>query len=141
MERFSAAAWPDAEEIRVVSELDGSFLTSNVNTDGQALPVGVPGLQLGALTMLQVFLIEQAEGSILQRKKEIVVRVETIGIAREAVEVELQLVIGTLRRHDATLVELRLYIRGNTVELVLRTADHDIEVRVHQQLAVDGELV
>ena len=91
--------------------------------------------------MLQMLFIQKAEGSILQREEEIVVGIETIGITRETVKVELQLVIGALRWHDTTLVELCLDEAGHAVEFLLRAADHDIEVSVHQQFAVNGELV
>jgi len=141
MKTLTRSRRPDTEEVRVVSELDGSFLSCDVDADGKALTVCVPGLQLSTLAMLQVFLIEQAEGGILQCEEEVIIGVEAVGIAGEAVEIEFQLVIGALRRHDAALVELRLDIAAHAVKLVLRAADHDIEVRVHQQLAVDSKLV
>lgn len=110
VEVLAATAWAYTEEVRVVGELNSAFLTSDVDTYRQALTVGIPGLQWRALGMLQVLLIEQAECGILQREEEVVVGVERVGVARETVEVELQLVVGALRGHDTALIELGLDI-------------------------------
>lgn len=110
VEALAATAWAYTEEVRVVGELNSAFLTSDVDTYRQALTVGIPGLQWRALGMLQVLLIEQAECGILQREEEVVVGVERVGVARETVEVELQLVVGALRGHDTALIELGLDI-------------------------------
>ena len=83
VERLAATAWPDTEEIGVVRELYGSFLSRDVYGHRQSLPVGIIGGQRGVLRMLQVLLVKEAQGGIAQRQEQIVVRIERVGTTRE----------------------------------------------------------
>ena len=51
MEGLSASAWPDAKEIGIVGHLHPAFLAGDVDADGQALAVGIIGLQRCVLTV------------------------------------------------------------------------------------------
>ena len=94
MERLAASAWPDTEEIGVVRELYGSFLSRDVYGHRQSLPVGIIGGQRGVLRMLQVLLVKEAQGGIAQRQEQIVVRIERVGTTWETGHIKLKLVIG-----------------------------------------------
>ena len=141
MERLTASAWADAKEIGVVGHLYPAFLAGDVDADGQALAVGVVGLQRRVLAVLQVFLEEEAEGCVVERQEEVIVRVERVGVAGKGVHEEFQLVVGTLAGEDAALVELGLDEAGHGCQLIGLAAHQKVEVGVDEQLAVLGEHV
>ena len=141
VERLSASAWAYAKEVGVVGHLHPAFLAGDVDADGQALTVGVVGLQRRVLTVFQMFLEEEAEGCVVERQEEVIVRVERVGVAREGVHEEFQLVIGTLAGEDAALVELGLDEAGHGCQLIGLAAHQKVEVGVDEQLAVLGEHV
>ena len=60
MKRFTASAWPDTEEICVVSHLYFTFLSCNVYAHRKSLTVGVEGGERSVLTFFQMFLEDEA---------------------------------------------------------------------------------
>lgn len=94
VERLAASARPDTEEIGVVRELYGSFLSRDVYGHRQSLPVSIIGGQRGILRMLQVLLVKEAQGSIAQCQEQIIVWIERVGTTRETGHIKLKLVIG-----------------------------------------------
>jgi len=141
VEGLAAAAGSDAEEVGVVSHLHAAFLAGDVDAYGQALTVGVPGLEGRVLGVFEVLLEEEAEGRVVERQEEVVVGVERVGVAREGVQEELQLVVGTLAGEDAALVELGLNEACNGGKLLGLAADKQVEIGVDEQLAVLGKEV
>ena len=141
MEGLTAAAWADAEEVGIVGHLHAAFLAGNVDAHGQALAVSVPCLEGRNLAVLQVFLEEEAEGGVVERQEEVIIGVERVGVARERVHEELQLVIGTLAGEDAALVEFGLNEAGNGCQLLGLAAHQQVEVGIDEQLAVLGEYI
>ena len=108
VERLAAPAWSDTEEVGVVCIFHGSLFTRDVNGYGKPLPVGIIGCQGCLFRVLQMFLEEQAQGSVRERKEQVIVRVERIGIAGKGAHEQFQLVVGGPRRHDGTVVEFGL---------------------------------
>ena len=141
MEGLTAAAWADAEEVGIVGHLHAAFLAGDVDAYGQALTVGVPGLEGRVLGVFEVLLEEEAEGCVVERQEEVVVGVERVGVAGEGVHEELQLVVGTLAGEDAALVELGLDEARHGGKLLGLAADKQVEVGVDKQLAVLGKEV
>ena len=128
VERFSASRRAQAEEVRVVRHLHLSFLSRDVDGNRQALPVRVERRQRSLLRVLQVFLKEQAQGSIRQRQEQVIVLREAVCIPWERVLEQLQLVICRVGGGDAALVQFRLHVRGDCSQLVKGTAHQDVEV-------------
>ena len=141
MEGLAASAGPDAEKNGVVGHLHAAFLAGDVDAHGQALTVGVPGLEGCVLGVLEVLLEEEAEGRVVERQEEVVVGVERVGVAGEGVKEELQLVVGTLAGEDAALVELGLDEARHGGQLLGLAADKQVEIGVDEQLAVLGKEV
>ena len=88
-----------------------------------------------------MLLEEEAQGGVREGKEEVIVGIEGVGVAGEAVREQLQLVVGGTGGHDAAFVEPGLQIRGHGCNLVRRAAHEDVEVAVHQQGAVHGQPV
>ena len=141
VERLTASAWADAEEIGIVGHLHPAFLAGDVDADGQALAVGVVGLQRRVLTGFQMFLEEEAEGGVVERQEEVIVGVERVGVAGEGVHEELQLVAGTLAGEDAALVEFGLDEAGHRCQFIGLATHEQVEVGIDEQFAVLGENV
>ena len=141
VERLAASAGSDAEEVGVVGHLHAAFLAGDVDAHGQALTVGVPCLEGCVLGVLEVLFEEEAEGCVVERQEEIIVRVERVSVAGEGVHEELQLVVGTLAGEDAALVELGLDEARHGGKLLGLAADKQVEVGVDKQLAVLGKEV
>ena len=139
VERLAASRRPDTEEVGVVGHLDLALLARDVDADGQPLPVGVVRGQGRVLRFLQVFLEEEAQGGVRQGEEQVVVGIEGVGVAGEAVGEQLQLVVGRARGHDAASVQLGLQVGSDRGDLVRRAAHQDVEVGVDQQGAVHGK--
>ena len=130
MKRLTASRRPDAEEIGVVGHLHLALLAGDVDADGQPLPVGVICGQGCVLRFLQVLLEEEAQGGVRQGEEQVVVGIESVGVAGEAVSEQLQLVVGRARGHDAAPVQLGLQVGSDGRYLVRRAAHQDVEVGV-----------
>ena len=141
MEALPAARRPDAEEVGIVRHFYLSFLAGDVDADGQPLTVGVVRGQRRVFRLFHVLLEEEAQGGVREGKEEVIVGIEGVGVAGEAVREQLQLVVGGTGGHDAAFVEPGLQIRGHGCNLVRRAAHEDVEVAVHQQGAVHGQPV
>ena len=141
VEGLAASAWANAEEVGVVGHLHAAFLAGDVDTYGEALAVGVPRLEGCVLRMLEVLLEEEAEGRVVERQEEVVVGVERVGVAGEGVQEELQLVVGTLAREDAALIEFGLDETRDGCQLLGLAAHQQVEVGIDEQLAVLGKEV
>ena len=141
VERLTASAWADAEEIGIVGHLHPAFLACDVDAYGQTLTVGVVGFQRSVLTVFQMFLEEEAESCIVERQEEVVVGVERVGVAGEGVHEELQLVVGTLADEDAALVELGLDEAGHGCQFIGLATHEQVEVGIDEQFAVLGKEV
>ena len=139
MKRLIASRRPDAEEIGVVGHLHLALLAGDVDADGQSLPVGVICGQGRVLRFLQVLLEEEAQGGVRQGEEQVVVGIEGVDVAGEAVCEQLQLVVGRARGHDAAPVQLGLQVGSDRGDLVRRAAHQDVEVGVDQQGAVHGK--
>ena len=88
-----------------------------------------------------MFLEEEAQSGIGERQKEVVVRIEGIAIAGEAVGKQFQLVVGSTGRHDATLIQFGFQIGSDRSDLVCRAAYQDVEVAIDQLRAVHRQAV
>ena len=86
-----------------------------------------------------MLLEEEAQGGVRQGEKQVVVGIESVGVAGEAVGEQLQLVVGRARGHDAASVQLGLQVGSDRGDLVRRAAHQDVEVDVDQQGAVHGK--
>lgn len=87
-----------------------------------------------------MLLEEEAQGGVRQGEEQVVVGIEGIGVAGEAVCEQLQLVVGRARGHDAAPVQFGLQIGSDRGDLVRRTTHQNVEVGVDQQGAVHGKL-
>ena len=87
-----------------------------------------------------MFLEEEAQGGVRQGEEQVVVGIEGVGVAGEAVGEQLQLVVGRARGHDAAPVQLGLQVGSDGRYLVRRAAHQDVEVGVDQQGTVHGKL-
>ena len=88
-----------------------------------------------------MFLKKEAQSGIGERQKEVIVRIEGVGIAGEAVREQFQLVVGGTGRHDAAFIQLGFQIGSDRGDLVCRAAYQNVEVAINQLRAVHSQAV
>ena len=86
--------------------------------------------------MFEVFLEEQAESSIRQCEKQIIILGKAVRIAREGVLEQLQLVIGGVRRRNATFIQFSFHVGSHRINFVEGAAYQHVKVCVDQQLVL-----
>ncbi len=95
MERLAASAWTDTEEVGVVGHLDLALLAGDVDTYRKPLTVGIVCGQRRVFRAFEMFLEEEAQGGIRESEKQVIVRIERIGVAGERINEEFQLIVGS----------------------------------------------
>ncbi len=88
-----------------------------------------------------MFLKKEAQSGIGERQKEVIVRIEGIAVAGEAVCKQFQLVVGGTGRHDAAFIQLGFQIGSDRGDLVCRAAYQNVEVAINQLRAVHSQAV
>ena len=88
-----------------------------------------------------MFLEKEAQSGIGERQKEVIVRIEGIAVAGEAVGKQFQLVVGGTGRHNTTLIQFGFQIGSDRSDLVCRAAYQDVEVAIDQLRAVHRQAV
>ena len=109
-EALTASTGAKDKVVTVVGHLLGTFLTREVQTDGNTLTVCVPELQGSHLTFLLTLLIHHAEGCIAERQETVIVRTELATVTGETGNEQFKLVVGTLGNLDVHLTEEVLQI-------------------------------
>ena len=139
MEALAASRWPEAEEVRVVRQLLFAFLAGDVDGYRHPLAVGVVDFQRALLAVLDTLLVHQADRRIAERKESVILLVHAVAVARKRVHEQLQLVVGSLADVNAQTGKTVLQmIRAFLQVAVRRHRNHQIEMRVHQLLALPG---
>ena len=129
--RLTCSRRANQDKVGIIGMLHLTLLTCKVDAYRQSLAVSQIYQQRRVLCFLDILLEAEAQGSITQCQEEVIVWVETIGIARKRALEQFQLVVCSLRRRDTTAIEFRLDERGDGGCLFQWTTDNDIETGVH----------
>src|SRR5574344_563804 len=139
VERLTASTWTQTEEVGVVCNLVLAFLATDVNGNRNTLAVGIVYFQWGVLAVLYMFLIHQAGSCIAQREETVVVGIHAIAVAREGVDKQLQLVIGTFADMNAQTTEGVLHMVGAFLNVCINRNTHNkVEMGIDQLLVLSG---
>ena len=81
--RLTCSRRANQDKVGIIGMLHLTLLTCKVNADRQSLAVSKIDQQRRVLCFLDILLEAEAQGSIAQCQEEVIVWVETIGIARK----------------------------------------------------------
>ena len=86
-----------------------------------------------------MFLEEEAQGGVRQGEEQVVVGIEGVGVAGEAVGEQLQLVVGTFGDMDSHSTESVLQMIRTLLQVRIAGHGHyKVEMAVHELLALAG---
>ena len=103
------------------------------------MSIGI-ALERRVVALCLPFLVHQAQGSVGEGEEAVVVGVETVAVAWETPDEQLQLVVGSLADVDALAAEDVLQVVGGLLHVTLRAhARHEVEVGIDELLAFPGD--